>query len=52
MAAMEDVLERYEEEYDPQYPTVCFDEKPVSLIADVSPSQAVALGVSARIDYE
>jgi hypothetical protein len=23
---MEDVLDLYEEEYDPQYPTVCLDE--------------------------
>lgn len=52
MAAMEEVLERYEEEDDPLYPTVCFDEKPVSLIADVSPAQAVAPGVAARTDYE
>jgi len=28
---MEDVLDLYEEPYDPQYPTICFDEKPVVL---------------------
>jgi hypothetical protein len=49
---MEDVLDLYEEAYDPQYPTVCFDEKPLSLIADVSLSQPVAPGVPARTDYE
>jgi hypothetical protein len=32
---MEDVLDLYEEPYDPQYPTVCLDEKPVVLHADV-----------------
>ena len=26
VAAMEDVLDLYEEPYDPQRPTVCFDE--------------------------
>jgi len=34
---MEDVLDLYEEEYDPRYPTVCLDEKPVVLHADVQP---------------
>ena len=49
---MEDGLDLYEEEYDPQYPTVCFDEKPIALVADVAPSQAVIPGVPARTDYE
>ena len=31
VAAMEDVLDLYEEPYDPAYPTVCLDEKPVVL---------------------
>ena len=35
VAAMEDVLDLYEEPYDAQYPTVCLDEKPVVLHADV-----------------
>ncbi|BCL83801.1 hypothetical protein ccbrp13_62660 [Ktedonobacteria bacterium brp13] len=39
VAAMEDVLDLYEEEYDPRYPTVCFDEKLVTLHADVRPPQ-------------
>ena len=30
MAAMEDVLDLYEEDYDPRYPSVCFDEKLVA----------------------
>ena len=49
---MEDVLDLYEEEYDPQYPTVCFDEKPVVLHADVQPPVPVAPGRPERIDYE
>ena len=32
---MEDVLDLYEEPCDPQYPTVCLDEKPLVLHADV-----------------
>ena len=41
---MEDVLDLYEEEYDPQYPTVCLDEKPVVLHADVQPPVPVEPG--------
>ena len=32
---MEDPLEMYEKPYDPAEPVVCFDEKPVTLHADV-----------------
>jgi transposase len=49
---MEDVLDLYEEEYDPQYPTVCLDEKPVVLHADVWPSIPAAPGQPERVDYE
>jgi DDE superfamily endonuclease len=49
---MEDVLDLYEEEYDPQYPTVCLDEKPVVLHADVQPLVPVAPGRPERVDYE
>jgi hypothetical protein len=49
---MEDVLDLYEEEYDPQYPTVCLDEKPVVLHADVHPPVPVEPGQPERIDYE
>ena len=41
---MEDVLDLYEEEYDPRYPTVCLDEKPVVLHAEVHPSVPVESG--------
>jgi hypothetical protein len=34
---MEDVLETYEQPYDPQQPVVCLDEKPVTLPAVVRP---------------
>ena len=49
---MEDVLDLYEELYDPQYPTVCLDEKPVALHADVQPSVPVEPGHPERVDYE
>jgi hypothetical protein len=49
---MEDVLDLYEEEYDPQYPTVCLDEKPVELHADVQPPVPVEPGKPERVDYE
>jgi hypothetical protein len=40
IARMEDVLELYERPHDPQEPVVCFDEKPVTLHAEVRPRQA------------
>jgi hypothetical protein len=49
---MEDVLDLYEEPYDPQYPTVCLDEKPVVLHADVQPPVPVAPGRPERVDDE
>lgn len=49
---MEAILELYEEPYDPLYPTVCFDEKPLVLHADVRPSLPVAPGQPERIDCE
>ncbi len=49
---MEDVLDLYEEEYDPQYPTVCLDEKPVVLHADVQPPVPVEPDHPERVDYE
>jgi hypothetical protein len=38
VAAMEDVLALYAMPYDARYPTVCLDEKPVVLHADVRPT--------------
>jgi hypothetical protein len=32
---MEEVLDLYEEPYDPKRPVVCFDERPCQLIGDV-----------------
>ena len=52
MAAMEDVLDLYEEAYDPCYPTVCFDEKLVAPEADVRPAEPMEPGQAERVDDE
>jgi hypothetical protein len=49
---MEDVLDLYEEPYDPAYPTVCFDEKPVVLHTETRPTQPAVPGRAERRDYE
>jgi len=49
---MEDVLEVYEQPYDPQEPVVCLDEKPVTLHADVRPASLAKPGREARRDNE
>ena len=49
---MEDVLKTYERPYDSAEPVVCFDEKPVSLHADVRPPRPAAPGHIAKRDNE
>ena len=49
---MEEVLDLYEEEYDPRYPQVCFDEKLVAPEADVRPAEPMQPGQPERVDYE
>jgi DDE superfamily endonuclease len=49
---MEDVLETYEQPYNPQEPVVCLDEKPVTLHADVRASLPAQPGREARRDNE
>jgi hypothetical protein len=49
---MEDVLDLYEDEYEPRYPTVCFDEKLVAPEADVRPAEPMKPGQPERVDYE
>jgi hypothetical protein len=49
---MEDVLDLYEEPYDPEYPTVCLDEKPVVLHEEARPSLPATPGQVERRDYE
>jgi transposase len=52
ISRMEDVLETYEQPYDPQQPVVCLDEKPVTLHADVRPTSPAVPGREARRDNE
>jgi transposase len=52
LAKMEDVLETYEQPYNPKEPVVCVDEKPVSLHADVRPASPAVPGREARQDNE
>jgi hypothetical protein len=52
IAKMEDVLETYEQPYDPQQPVVCLDEKPVTWHADVRPASSAKPGREARRDNE
>ena len=52
IAKMEDVLETYEQPYDPKQPVVCLDEKPVTLHADVRPACPAVPGREARRDNE
>ncbi len=52
VAKMEDVLETYEQPYDPAQPVVCLDEKPITLHADVRPASAAEPGREARRDSE
>ena len=35
IARMEDILSLYSEPYDPQYPVICFDERPCFLIGEI-----------------
>jgi hypothetical protein len=49
---MEDILDLYEEAYDPKYPVVCFDEKSKQLLASTRDPQPARPGRAAREDYE
>jgi len=52
VARMEDVLDLYAEESDPQRPVVCFDESPVQLIGEVRQPIPPEPGQVERYDYE
>jgi transposase len=49
---MEDVLDLYEQAYDPKRPVVCFDEKPVQLLAETRVPRPASPGRPRRFDYE
>lgn len=52
MAAMEDVLDLYQEPYDPQRPIVCFDESPYQLIEEVRDPMEAKPGSTMKYDVE
>jgi hypothetical protein len=47
---MEEVLDLYEEPYDPKKPVVCFDERPSQLLADVRDPLLMESGRVKRFD--
>jgi hypothetical protein len=49
---MEDVLDVYQQPYDPAYPSVTFDERPVQLISETRQPLPAAPGQPTRYDYE
>jgi hypothetical protein len=49
---MEDVLDLYEEPYDPKRPVVCFDEMPYQMVAEKRTPVPAEPGRAARYDYE
>ena len=49
---MEDVLDVYARDYDPQRPQVCFDEKSIQLIAETRRPLPMQPGKPERYDYE
>ena len=49
---LEDVLDLYEEPYDPDRPVVCFDETSKQLTTDKSPGIPAKPGQAQRYDYE
>jgi hypothetical protein len=49
---MEDVLDLYALPYDPAYPQVCFDERPVQLLDNVIEPLPTRPGYKRRFDYE
>lgn len=49
---MEEVLDLYEEPYDPKRPVVCFDERPRQLLAEVREPSTMGRGRPERRDHE
>lgn len=52
IACMELILQLYALPYDPQYPVVCFDERPCQLLASVTPDDPMKPGKCRRQDSE
>ena len=52
VAHMEEVLETYEEPYNPACPVVCMDEQPVQLLKETRTPIAATVQHGKRVDYE
>lgn len=52
VAQMEEVLDTYEQPYDPTHPVVCMDEQPIQLIKETRPPIAPSAKHPKRVDYE
>ena len=52
IAAMEDVLDTYEQPYDSDYPVLCMDEQPVQLHKEVRQPIPATRHRARRVDYE
>ena len=52
MAHMEDILDLYQQPYDPKNPVVCMDEQPVQLIKETRGPLPAKPGKRERVDYE
>jgi hypothetical protein len=46
------ILKLYNEEYDPKYPIICFDEKHKPLIGDIIEKIPMKPGKSEKYDYQ
>ncbi len=51
LARMEDILDLYEEPYDPKRPVVCFDERPCQLLEDPAAPKPMRPGEPERVDH-
>jgi len=49
---MEHILDLYAQEYCPQEPVICLDERPVQLLSDVQEPLPAKPGYKRRVDYE
>ena len=49
---MEDVLDLYEQPYDPKHPVICFDERPCQLIGDAIIPIPIKPGSPMKEHYE
>ena len=49
---MEDVLELYSRPYDPRFPVICMDERPMQLVRETRTPLPTRRGMPRRYDYE